>query len=164
MPGFNNFFALNQNNSTTTTYGDIMGSNSNGDMAYSYYFKPFHFSNPDQNDTTDNLLLEFYPSECHYVEILYTIHREVPNSPPSSNPSMLFFKTILGFNDDGVFTSRDTIQYLSDQPGPDSILVFNTSNIISNIKIVEQGISGIRRIYLVLPLNKTVGQGIYQYA
>ena len=162
MPGFSNFFALNQNNSTTTTYGDVMGSNSNGDQAYSYYFKPFHFTNPDQNNTTTNFLFQFYPSECHYVEILYTIHREVISSG-TSNPSMLFFKTILGFNDLGNLTSRDSIEYLSDQPGPNDIRVFNSTDTINNIKIEEFGIEGPRKISLILPFNKTVGQGIYQY-
>ena len=71
MPGYSNF-ALNQNNSTTTTYGTPMGPNTDGSKVYSAYFKPFYY----QSSTTGTVeQFRFTLGDVHYFEMIYTLSR-----------------------------------------------------------------------------------------
>lgn len=144
MPGFSNFFALNQNNSTTTTYSPL--------EVYSYYFKPFYFKRGVNGVGEEPTIFTFISGEHHYIELFYVLHITTPSAPAEG----LLFKTTLGFNNTGNLTSRHSIEYLSSS-STTQVVTNLPEGIENNIKVTSTTIKAF------LPSNNVTIQGIYQY-
>ena len=144
MPGFSNFFALNQNNSTTTTYSP--------EEVYSYYFKPFYFKRGVNGVGEEPTIFTFSPGEHHYIELSYVLHFVSPSAPPNG----FLFKTTLGFNDGGTLISRASTEYLS-SPFTSQVVTNLPEGIENNIKVTSTTIKAF------LPNDNVTIQGMYQY-
>lgn len=95
MPGFSNFFALNQNNSTTKTYGTPMGPNTDGSKVYSAHFKPFYYQSTTAPSSVEQF--RFTLGDIHYFEMIYTLSR--PTSGPNTSASAYLYKYAATFPD-----------------------------------------------------------------
>ena len=156
MPGFSNFFALNQNNSTTTTYGIPAGPNTDGSNVYSYHFKPFYlqFENPGLLE-----ICRFNIGEAHYFKAAYTVYR--PTLGPGTSPSAFLCEYACTFNNtvtSDLNIDKEAIKHLERYGIPNILGAFSSEG-----GIFSAIISGQIIFYAFAAVNKVVYKGIYEY-
>ena len=156
MSGYQEFFALNQNNATTKTYGTPSGPNTDGSNVYSYHFKPFYYKSTGAGTSE---ICRFNIGEVHYFKATYTVYR--PTLGPGTSPSAFLCEYACTFNDtvtDNFNIDEEAIKHLELYGTPNILGAYSTTG-----GIVSAVNSGQIAFFAFATTNAVVYKGIYEY-